>query len=276
MKRLFLILLCSIMSYVCLNAQNIKYLELSQESMFTPSPVDEEWRDVDSIVVTGVLGSKNYNQLRVLAEYFDLTGLDLSKCRIVADSIDQMAFKPFNVCLCIPGQGDTEYNYGYKSIKTEERYFRVNLKHLSLPQTLEKIGEGAFYWNNLESLDIPRNVKVIDDKAFSGCKYLKSVFLHVSSPSEISIGKDVFEDIPEDAVLYVPQGFRTAFDNDAYWNSAFKVICEYDDISGISSTVAPSSRVVGNIYSLDGRCVGTDYTTLKHGIYVVNGKKVLK
>ena len=274
MKRLLLILLCTIQCTVCLNAQNVKYLELSQESMFTPSPVGEEWRDVDSIVVTGVLGSKNYNQLRVLAEYFNLTGLNMANCRIVNDSIDQMAFKPFNVCLCIPGPG--EYNYGYKSIKTEERYFRVNLKHISLPQTLEKIGEGAFYWNNLESLDIPGSVKTIDDKAFSGCKYLKSVYLHVSSPAEISIGKDVFEDISEDAVLYVPKGSLAAFVSDASWNSAFKTISEYGDVSGISTTIVPDTQKTDKFYSLDGKCVGTDYNALGRGIYVVNGKKVLK
>lgn len=276
MKRLFLVLLCTIICSVCVNAQNIKYLELSQESMFTPSPVGEEWRDVDSIVVTGVLGSKNYNQLRVLAEYFNLTGLDMSNCTIVNDSIDQMAFKPFNVCLCIPGLGDTEYNYGYKSIKTEERYFRVNLKYISLPQTLEKIGEGAFYWNNLESLDIPRSVRTIDDKAFSGCRYLKMVSLHVSSPSEISIGNHVFEDISEDAVLYVPQGSLAAFASDASWNSAFKTICEYGDASGISTTLVPDAKETGKVYSLDGKCVGTDYKVPGRGIYVVNGKKVLK
>ena len=30
------------------------------------------------------------------------------------------------------------------------------------------------------------------------------------------------------------------------------------------------------IYSLDGRYVGTDWRTLKKGVYVINGKKVVK
>lgn len=32
----------------------------------------------------------------------------------------------------------------------------------------------------------------------------------------------------------------------------------------------------GKIYSIDGRYVGTDFSVLKHGMYIVNGKKVVK
>lgn len=275
MKRLFLSVICSIVSFICISAQNIKYLELSQNELFTPSPVSDEWRQVDSIVVSGILGNKNYNQLRVLAEYFNLTGLDLTNCKIQNDSIDYMAFKPYNVCL-IPGQGDAEYNYGYKSIKTEERYFRVNLKHISFPKNLSKIGEGAFYWNNLESLELPKCVKTIDNKAFSGCKYLKSVILHVSSPLDIILGKDVFEDIAKDAVLYVPEGARENFVYDEYWGNVFKEIHEYSDVSSISETFISLPSTNNSIYYFDGKYAGTDFSKLLHGVYIVNGKKVLK
>ena len=30
------------------------------------------------------------------------------------------------------------------------------------------------------------------------------------------------------------------------------------------------------IYSIDGQCLGTDFNALGHGIYIINGKKVVK
>ena len=45
--------------------------------------------------------------------------------------------------------------------------------------------------------------------------------------------------------------------------------------TGISELKMDSSKVT-RIYTLDGRYVGTDFTALKHGIYIINGKKVIK
>ncbi len=49
-------------------------------------------------------------------------------------------------------------------------------------------------------------------------------------------------------------------------------------LDGISEVVIPSTqKVVDNrIYSIDGRYVGTDFNSLKRGIYIINGKKVIK
>ena len=44
-------------------------------------------------------------------------------------------------------------------------------------------------------------------------------------------------------------------------------------IQGIQTVTRPAD---GKIYSIDGRYVGTDFSVLKHGIYIVNGKKVVK
>jgi hypothetical protein len=45
--------------------------------------------------------------------------------------------------------------------------------------------------------------------------------------------------------------------------------------TGISATPATSANQT-RIYTLDGRYAGTDVSTLKHGIYIINGKKVIK
>ncbi len=111
--------------------------------------------------------------------------------------------------------------------------------------------------------------------AFAGCRYLKSFILHASSPSEITLGEKVFEDISEDVVLYVPQGAKSAFESDATWGTAFKTIKEYD-VAGIHNAVMTSDAGADRIFTIDGRYVGTDINALAKGMYIVNGKKILK
>ena len=50
-----------------------------------------------------------------------------------------------------------------------------------------------------------------------------------------------------------------------------------DDVVATSiTTVDSSARRSNAIYTLDGRFVGTDASTLRHGLYIINGKKVVK
>ena len=49
-----------------------------------------------------------------------------------------------------------------------------------------------------------------------------------------------------------------------------------DDPTGISEAVAKVRLVGGRIYTIDGRYVGLDIHALPHGIYIIDGKKVVK
>lgn len=51
------------------------------------------------------------------------------------------------------------------------------LKKLSLPQSLERIEETAFYGSGISELSIPGKVSVIGEQAFKQCKQLKSLTL---------------------------------------------------------------------------------------------------
>ena len=84
-----------------------------------------------------------------------------------------------------------------------------------------------------------------------------------------------FQDVPESAVLYVPQGAKSAFESDATWGTVFKTIKEYD-VAGISNAVTASDVESDRVYTLDGRYVGNDIKRLPKGVYVVNGKKLLR
>ena len=47
-----------------------------------------------------------------------------------------------------------------------------------------------------------------------------------------------------------------------------------DGIESIT-TIAPVVKENNNIYSIDGRFVGTEKASLKSGLYIMNGKKVV-
>lgn len=53
------------------------------------------------------------------------------------------------------------------------------------------------------------------------------------------------------------------------------IVVDQTVLTGISTTPAASAKL-SRIYTLDGRYAGTDFSTLKRGLYIVNGKKVMK
>ncbi|MCD8291339.1 MAG: M6 family metalloprotease domain-containing protein [Prevotella sp.] len=56
-----------------------------------------------------------------------------------------------------------------------------------------------------------------------------------------------------------------------------EVYVTYEDVTGIENiTVDRKSALNGKIFSIDGRYVGNDFNSLNKGIYIVNGKKVVK
>lgn len=280
MKRIFLLAISVLMAIVS-DAQNIRQVEAEEDGRFYSGPIDDEWGKVDSLVVTGVIGGE-YNfylsQITDLAQFFNLTGLNMENCQIENDKIRDWTFFPTGINSGAKANMPDIPEKGYTHIKTEERYFRVNLKHITFPKNIKSIGERAFYRCNLKELDIPSSVSVIGFAAFAECDYLRSVKIHVQSPDMIDINEGyAFSGIPENVVLYVPQGTKAAFEADGNWNKTFKTIKEFDDVSGITQNVVSESNDKSDrIYSLDGRYAGKDFSVLSKGVYVVNGKKVLK
>lgn len=56
-----------------------------------------------------------------------------------------------------------------------------------------------------------------------------------------------------------------------------KVCLTTEDVTGINSiTVDGNAGADGRIYSLDGRYMGKDFNSLQKGVYIVNGKKIIK
>ena len=82
------------------------------------------------------------------------------------------------------------------------------------------------------------------------------------------------------STLYVPVGAKAAFEADEVWG-CFGNIIETPKLDGGTSGMGNTFAVGGQnveerIYTIDGRYVGTDMSNLGKGVYVVNGKKVVK
>lgn len=50
----------------------------------------------------------------------------------------------------------------------------------------------------------------------------------------------------------------------------------FDDITGISNVIIQTDADNSKIYNLNGQMVGTNWNTLPQGVYIVNGKKIVK
>ena len=79
----------------------------------------------------------------------------------------------------------------------------IELQGIELPSTLNTIEQQAFY--NCQLLDdvvIPAGVTTIGNEAFRGCASLRSLTFLSETPA--TLGTDVFAEMPDDYVLYVP------------------------------------------------------------------------
>ncbi|MBO4430305.1 MAG: leucine-rich repeat domain-containing protein [Bacteroidaceae bacterium] len=83
------------------------------------------------------------------------------------------------------------------------------MKHIHLPEGITSIGIFAFNYNvSLTSIELPSTLTMIENNAFNCCNF-KSVISHATTPP--TLGTNIFCGIPNDCVLTVPQGTRTAY-----------------------------------------------------------------
>ena len=179
------------------------------------------------------------------------------------------------------------------------------LTSVTIPNSVTSIGDGAFGGcTGLTSVTIPNSVTFIGGFAFSGCK--KLTLLKIGSGTN-KIDYYAFENCPEltdvycyaekvpntsreafiniinsimtfevNATLHVPEGSVDAYKAVVPW-SYFKniVAIEATGIKNLEGTAAGPF----DVYDLSGRKVLTHVTSLEgmpNGIYIVNGKKILK
>ncbi|NPD92180.1 MULTISPECIES: leucine-rich repeat domain-containing protein [Bacteroidales] len=174
--------------------QNIKVISKMDDPIQNPDffqkALGSEWAEIDSLVITypyPMLGDKEFRLLRKCCEKGRLSGINLTHCgeRDIPDN----AFSTL---------GDSD----------KGNFLKSNLKYVSLPQALKKIGVGAFAGTGLRCIDIPRTVVSVGPQAFGRCPELRSVTIR-GNKAMTCISKDAFSGSSSNAVLNV---FTDAYD----------------------------------------------------------------
>lgn len=186
------------------------------------------------------IGNQAFQYCNQLAGYVDLAYIEhlgynaFSDCplitmtsippTIVIDEYSWAAFSP-------SGLETVEFFEGTTRIDNLTFAGCENLKNLpyGLPSTLESIGHNAFTeCKSLESVTIPKNVNWIQEYAFSDCTKLTSVISRIPDPTNMTFEDGVFTGISENAVLYVPKGTISAY-NQKGWSNYFAQVLEEPD-----------------------------------------------
>ena len=126
--------------------------------------------------------------------------------------------------------------------------------------------------SGLTSINIPSSVTGLKEACFQDCTGLTEV--HVNRETPPTTGVDVFSNCDALETIYVPIGASAKY-NVAPWN-AYKIV-EEDVQTGITAVMA-EGETAAPVYHLNGRRAGTsrNFSAQPKGIYIVNGKKVLR
>ena len=147
-------------------------------------------------------------------------------------------------------------------------------KNTTIPNSVTSLGESCFGGcTGLTSITIPNSVTSLGDYCFEDCSGLTNIKMKSSTPP--SAGSEVFEYCTNLTTVYVPKGAKEAY-NVVPWNS-YEIV-EMENTSIAAAPTVDSQKASAPVYDLNGRRVGTSdaMDALPKGVYIVNGKKVMK
>ena len=161
--------------------------------------------------------------------------------------------------------------------------------HNGVEYKVTEIGAGSFQNNTtLTEVTIPSSIVSIGASAFAGCTNLQSITINIIIPINLSAagvrgftradGSSVFDGVnKETCILYVPEGSVDKYKAAPVWKE-FKNILSIKTSTGIND-IEQTDGEPFDVYNLSGRKVRSKVTSLDglpRGIYIINGKKVVK
>ena len=94
-----------------------------------------------------------------------------------------------------------------------------SLTNITIPDNVTSIGSVAFgYCKSLASLTVPEKVTSIGTNAFYGCKGIKE-YHFLSKTPPVLVGSNIFYDIKDDCIIYVPKGSAEAYKTATNWTT---------------------------------------------------------
>ena len=201
---------------------------------------------IDSLVFTKfpeIDMEKCFSLLRDCCEKGRLTGIDMRCCNFVRE-IPANAFMPS----VINGKPRKTDDGG------ERNPTRTNLRYITLPANLEKIGKNAFAFTNLEAITIPSLTKTIESGAFDGCDYLKDVAFIGNKFKSDAAGYGFFG-LADGAVLHVAEGLADSYRGKESW-SAFGSIKEENGLFNVMDITLDGSRTLEEM--MEGQNLSVD------------------
>ena len=119
------------------------------------------------------------------------------------------------------------------SITTLKQYMFQNCSSLlfvTIPQSITPFQNGVFRGSAIKTITIPQSVTDLGRYTFKNCTYLKEVHLLPTTPPTIygnsGTSYDPFKNTHPDLVLYVPQGYLSAYQSATNWASYSSIMQE--------------------------------------------------
>lgn len=146
----------------------------------------------------------------------------------------------------------------------------TELKTVKLPENLKVIGEHAFdRCTSLTVIDLPSTIDSIGKYAFSRCSSLQDVYCRAVKLPKLDMDRQFVYSNPE-ATLHVPAASIETYRSTSPWKD-FKYIVSIEETTDINALKAETTAF--QISDLQGRRLNAEP---KHGVYIRNGKKVVK
>ena len=150
-------------------------------------------------------------------------------------------------------------------------YYNKTIKNVTLPDTIDCFERDAFYFSSLESVNIPKSLRVIPNRTFLGCNKLKSVKFH---DDILAISESAFElssfSLPESLKeKYIDQNINIGSEVFEY-DDMFFIFYNYNNDGLMMIAYNKDKENITIPETIDGRKV----TRIKEGLF--QGNKTIK